>query len=127
MLADASPDVVVCEQALPCVLHVEDDAAIARCIATALRRAGFEVVSVPSAEAAIAELAARAFDAIVSDFNLAGTGTGADVLLAAGVTPFLFLTSDDRAGRFNVPWIEKPAAISKVRDAVDLLVARRAA
>lgn len=111
----------------PLVLHVEDDAAIARAIGGMLRRAGYEVVSVATAEGAFLELGARRFDVIVSDFNLAGIGSGADVLAAAGSTPFVFLTSDDRAGSYGVLRLEKPCAPAAIRAAIESLLARRAA
>jgi len=109
------------------VLHVEDDAAIARAIGNMLRRDGYEVVSVATAEDALLELGARRFDVIVSDFNLAGLGSGADVLAACGSTPFLFLTSDDRAGGYGVLRLEKPCAPSAIRAAIESLLARTAA
>ena len=109
------------------VLHVEDDASVARAVGRMLRRDGYEVVSVATAEDALLELGARRFDVIVSDFNLAGLGSGADVLAACGSTPFLFLTSDDRAGGLGVLRLEKPCAPSAIRAAIESLLARRAA
>lgn len=105
------------------VLHVDDDPAVARAIASMLRRAGYEVISVATAETARAELVKGAFDVVVSDFNLGGAGTGADVLAAAGSVPFIFLTSDDRADDFPVLRLEKPCTPSSLRKAVAIAAA----
>lgn len=127
-VAEVTPDVLVAEQPLPSVLHVEDDASIQRAVASVLRRAGYEVTTVATAADAIAALGARRFSAVLSDFNLAGDGTGADVLGVAELraTPFVFLTSDDRADHFGVLRLEKPCAPAAIRSAIQA-VTRRAA
>jgi DNA-binding response OmpR family regulator len=121
-----APDVVVREQPLPRILHVEDDPLVARAIASVLRRAGYDVVSASTFGDAVLALKRSYFDAIVSDFNLGGAATGADVLAFAGATPFMFLTSDDRADGLGVPRFDKPCAPAAIREALASLVRRSA-
>jgi DNA-binding NtrC family response regulator len=54
------------------ILVVEDDPAIAKVVTALLRQDGLEVVSVGSAEDAIARLDAQPFDAVLSDVRLPG-------------------------------------------------------
>ncbi len=127
MATPAAYDAEVCEQPLTRVLYVEDDETIARATATVLRRDGYEVVSVASAEQAIGELKAHRFDVVLSDFNLAGPGNGADVLAFAGPLPFVFLTGDDRADHFGVTRLEKPSSPAAIRDALHQALLTRSA
>lgn len=107
------------------VLHVEDEPSISRAVASTLRRAGYEVISVATAEAAFIVLGSRSVDVVVSDFNLAGFGNGADVLACARALrqppAFLFVSSDERAGSLGVPWIEKPCGMAAIQAALALL------
>lgn len=127
-LTEVTPDVLVVEQPLPSVLHVEDDAAIQRAIASILRRAGYEVTSVATAADAIAALGARRFDCVLSDFDLKAGGTGAEVLEVAELraTPFVFLTSDDRADRYGVLRLDKPCSNDAIRAAIRAITRRAA-
>ena len=107
------------------ILIVEDDLSIARANERLIRRAvtsAVEVVTTALGEVAIAELAIGGYDLVVSDFNLGGEATGADVLAAAGSTPFLFLSSDERIEDRGVPWLSKPCAPSELRAAVLVLL-----
>jgi DNA-binding response OmpR family regulator len=61
----------------PRVLVVDDDPVIRRSIATALGRAGYEVMTAPEAVPAM-ELT-ETFAAVIVDYNMT-TGTGADVV-----------------------------------------------
>jgi two-component SAPR family response regulator len=120
---DFSPDVVVQEQPIVRVLHVDDDETITRAVARVLRKAGYHVVSVHTADEAIVQLSfAIEFDVVVSDFDLKSGGTGAEVLLAAGTVPFMFLCSDERADAFGVPRLDKPASATAIREAVSALL-----
>lgn len=113
------------------VLHVEDNASIARCTAAVLRRDALEVVSVTTAEAAIALLAIEHFDLVISDYDLAGRGTGADVLAAVRADldrpPFLFVSGNDAVRDLGVPWLDKPASAVDLRAAIAALLAKAAA
>ena len=127
MRCESAPDVLVQEQPLLRILHVEDEQIVARSIAIVLRRDGYEVVSVASAELAIEQLQAHRFDAVLSDFNLAGPGSGADVLWFAGPLPFVFLTGDDRADHYGVTRLDKPSSLAAIRDALDQALLTRSA
>lgn len=107
------------------VLLVEDDATIARATEKLIRRAAqsaCEVIVVDSAEAAILLIGCEDFDLVVSDYNLAGPRTGADVLAAvqadARRTPFLFVSSDETIASLGVPYLEKPCSPSALRTTV---------
>lgn len=116
------------------ILLVEDEGAIARCTERLIRRAAtcaVEFVHVTTAEHAAMLLlmpgdAGGPFDLVISDYNLDGIETGADVLAVARSLPsppaFLFMSSDERASRLGVRCLEKPCAPSELRAAVLALI-----
>lgn len=109
------------------ILLVEDDAAIARATMRLLRRLdrAVEVVHMYTGEAAIVALGSAQlgpFDLVVSDYNLDGFATGADVLAAVRMLSpqpkFLFVSSDERIQVLGQPYIEKPARLSELRELI---------
>ncbi len=80
-----------------------------------------------NAASAIELLAAGGFDVVISDYNLRGPATGADVLAWSksqpAPPPFVFVASDERAGELGVPYLEKPASpaaiIATIKAATD--------
>jgi len=106
------------------VLHIEDDALVARACARAFKHAGYDVVNVTTAELAVAALQSRSFDYIVSDFDLE-CGTGGDVVtwaktMCPGVlTRWMWLTSNECALTYHdAPFMQKPA---HMRDVLSML------
>jgi two-component system, OmpR family, phosphate regulon response regulator PhoB len=67
--------------ALPTLLIVEDEPAVAALITATLRMAGYEVVIAQNAQQAQSALAAQTFDAAIVDWMLPGT-TGIDLIVA---------------------------------------------
>lgn len=113
------------------ILIVEDDYVIARSTERLVRRAttqDVEVVHVITAEGAISELRTGelGYALVISDYNLAGHGTGADVLAqvrSMRTQPrFLFLSSDDAIEQLGVPYLTKPCRPSELRNAVSRLI-----
>lgn len=114
------------------ILIVEDDYVIARSTERLVRRAttqDVEVLHLVTAEGAVTALACtseRPFDLVISDYNLAGHGTGADVLAqvrSMRTQPrFLFLSSDDAIEQLGVPYLTKPCRPSELRNAVSRLI-----
>lgn len=114
------------------VLIVEDHAAIARGHEHLVRRhlthigCASEVVITDTAEAAIAKLAVENFDLVISDFDLAGTGTGGDVLRAVRADldrpRFVFVSGSDDAAilaaKHGVPYLDKPCSPTDLRNAI---------
>lgn len=113
------------------ILHVEDDSAIARIVARDLmRNLSADVCNVTTAEAAIAELAAgAAFDLVISDYDLASSATGGDVLRWVRENlpemPFLFLSGNEAIEKLGAPWLAKPAFGKELRESIEILNARR--
>jgi signal transduction histidine kinase/CheY-like chemotaxis protein/PAS domain-containing protein len=116
------------------VLLVEDEADVAELLADILRRAGFETVHAPSAEAALHELGTGDFAAILSDLAMPGLGgRGLHTALEASRPELLrrlaFVTGDtmgpsaraflDATGR---PRLEKPIAPGELRTLVRRLL-----
>ncbi|HEY3804256.1 MAG TPA: EAL domain-containing protein [Kofleriaceae bacterium] len=64
---------------LPRVLIVDDDADLRKMLTRLLRRAAFDVVEVDSGRAALAELAAKRFDVVLSDIHMPD-GDGLELL-----------------------------------------------
>ena len=108
------------------VLIVEDDPVIARAHVRVVRRAivGVEIVTCSTAEAAKVELAFRRFELVISDYNLAGegTGTGADVLACvrslADPPRFLFVSANEACAQPGVVWLEKPCSVQTLLTAI---------
>lgn len=98
------------------ILLVEDDATITTAFSRYIRRniPGAEVSIADNAATAIELLAAGGFDIVISDYNLRGQQTGADVLAwsksHAAPLPFIFVASDDRASSLGVPYFDKPVS-----------------
>jgi signal transduction histidine kinase len=63
----------------PCALVVDDEAAIRRGFGRCLEQHGYLVATAPDAESALADLASRSFDVIVSDITMPGM-SGIDLL-----------------------------------------------
>ncbi len=110
------------------ILLVEDDATIAHATERLIRRSAtgaVEIVHVTSGEDAMLAIAAG-FELVVSDYNLAGAATGADVLAFVRTLPsppaFLFVSGDDRIASLGAPWLAKPCRPSELRDAVLRLI-----
>jgi DNA-binding NtrC family response regulator len=67
----------------PCILIVEDEAAIRLALSGLLRREGYEVAQAEHGEAALQALASECFDLVLTDLALGGGATGMDVLRQA--------------------------------------------
>lgn len=107
------------------ILVVEDDATIARAYERLIRRilrTACEIVVADNAEAAILLVQTEDFDLVVSDYNLAGERTGADVLAAVRSTPsataFLFVSSDEAVEALGAPFLSKPCPVGELRSAI---------
>ena len=78
------------------VLVVEDDAVVLGLLTKVVSEAGYDVVGVPTGEAALAELDKQLFDAVLLDLNLPGV-QGMDVLSVGPTlqtdTPFIVMTA----------------------------------
>jgi DNA-binding NtrC family response regulator len=78
------------------VLVVEDDSVVLGLLTKILDEAGYEVVGVPTGEAALVELDKQLFDAVLLDLNLPGV-QGMDVLAVGPTlqtdTPFIVMTA----------------------------------
>ena len=116
------------------LLVVEDDEAVREIVAATLRSAGYEVVEASNGEAALAHLAARQFDLLITDVILPGNLTCRDIATAAvarhpGIH-VLYISGYARnaivhQGRLDddVELLTKPftreALITRVRDVLD--------
>ena len=65
------------------ILLVEDDRATCEAAQALLEADGHRVTAFPDGESAVAELERTYFDLVITDFNLAGTFCGWDVIAAA--------------------------------------------
>ena len=110
------------------VLVVEDDESMGEALRLTFERWGFEVVSPPSGEEAIAAVSAmqRAFDVIVSDFRLCGAWDGLRLIaelrrLEGTRTPAILLSGEFRveALRCDAPddvhVMAKPPDVARLR------------
>lgn len=116
------------------ILVIEDDAQTRRTLERILRGMFHDasIVCVDSAGQAIAHLEqvgdAGMFDLVSSDFNLVGNHTGGDVLdWVRGHLPrlarrFMFVSGNDAARRYGVPYVEKPCDLASFRAAVRALL-----
>ncbi len=103
------------------ILLVEDDPLVARATARLLRLR-HEVTVAGGVAEALAALAGRAFDVVVSDFDL-GDGTGDEVLArAAEVQPaarrVLYSGVSCRGARFAQRVVQKPATLEELDGAL---------
>ena len=118
------------------VAIIEDDAAIARAVATALRERGHTCRCLDNGREAIADQAVLAADLVVLDAMLPGA-SGLDVLLearAAGVrTPVIMLTAKgtlpDKLAGFNAgcdDYLVKPFSLDELLARIEVLHRRAA-
>jgi len=81
----------------PRILIVEDEPAIVVALSALLRKAGYDVESVNTADDAIAAVSDRAFDLVLTDLALGAKGSGMDVLAASKSvrpeTPVVMITA----------------------------------
>lgn len=117
------------------VLVAEDDDGVRLLLVTALRRHGFEVLSVADGQAAV-DLLDRddlVIDAVVSDVNMPGAG-GLDVLERARARrPGIALVLASGTDRWKLPaeqlasdvtLLEKPYGLDRLMQALDVALAR---
>jgi DNA-binding response OmpR family regulator len=112
------------------ILIIEDHAALARCIAEALKDFGCVVVGlVADLKSALQAVQQGGFDVAVLDWTLRGEEAApvADALLAGGC-PFL-VTSGHRASTMprrvrQVPFLQKPFTMCALNSAIKALVSR---
>lgn len=120
---------------LPHVLVVDDEPAIARCLATFLNGRGFHAETEGDAYAAIARLEERRWDVLVLDLRM-GPGLRGDELLGAAaiLDPDLpgrtvFMTGDHSPAALDLIsrtgcrfYLRKPFSLTLLLDAVRALV-----
>lgn len=118
------------------VLVVDDEPAICRALSIALTRAGYDVVTAHSGDAALATLAAQPMDVMVIDLRIPDTRGDVVFELAAATYPHLrnrtlFMTGDisERAYKLilscKCPSLRKPFELKELIDAVHALAPAR--
>ena len=118
------------------VLIVDDEPAICRALTIALTRAGFEVVSAPSGDAALSVVSSQHIDVMVIDLRIPDTRGDVVFELAAATQPHLrrqtlFMTGDisERAYKLilscKCPSIRKPFELKDMIGAVEVLAPQR--
>lgn len=117
------------------ILLVEDDAALSQALAVGLQADGFQVATVPSAEAALDALRATAFDVVVSDLNLGGMDglelcgrmtevvPGTPLIVMTGFGSFDAAVKAVRAGAYD--FLSKPVDVDVLGIAIDRARERR--
>lgn len=109
------------------VLLVDDDAMVARVVASYLRRGGVEVVEAGSPGKALELLAEREFDLVISDMimpGMHGDELGVEIRKTHGDLPIVFMTGNSAEvldeGSFPQPWslVRKPVRGSEILAAV---------
>ena len=119
------------------VLVVDDEPAICRALSIALTRAGYDVTSAYSGDAALAVLATQQVDVMVIDLRIPDTRGDVVFELAAATYPHLrnrtlFMTGDisERAYKLilscKCPSLRKPFELKELIDAVQALAPPRA-
>jgi DNA-binding response OmpR family regulator len=119
------------------VLMVDDEPAICRVLSIALTRAGYDVTSAHSGDAALAVLATQDIDVMVIDLRIPDTRGDVVFELAAATYPHLrhrtlFMTGDisERAYKLvlscKCPSLRKPFELKELIDAVHALAPARA-
>ena len=105
------------------LLLVEDDRDLRRALGEALSLRGFDVYPAADAEAARAALAARRFDAVLTDWCIPGNGAGvvAAVERHAPGTPVVVLSAlepEENALRSPVlrEWLRKPVHVDRLAE-----------
>jgi DNA-binding NtrC family response regulator len=115
------------------VLVVDDEPSICRALAIALKRAGYDVVTVENGETATTFVRAERFDALLVDLRIPDMRGDVFFELAAAIQPHLrsatvFMTGDitERAQRLieacRCPFIRKPFDLAEMLDAVGACV-----
>jgi DNA-binding response OmpR family regulator len=111
------------------VLVVEDNPRIARMVATALRKEGYQVTVAHDGESALRLANNGGYDALLTDLRLpelAGDELAARARLVHSTLPVLLMTaSADTATAGEVPWaavIRKPFRIATLLEALDCAV-----
>ena len=127
-------DVMLPEQVR--VLVVDDEPSICRALSIALERAGFDVISAQSGDAALSVLAHEHVDVMVIDLRIPDTRGDVVFELAAASHPHLrhqtlFMTGDisERAHKLilscKCPYVRKPFELKDLIAAVANLAPRR--
>ena len=105
------------------VLLVEDDGDLRRALGKALALRGFEIYPASDAEAARAALAARRFDAVLTDWSIPGNGAGviADVERQTPGTPVVVLSAlEPEESTLQSPvvreWLRKPVHVDRLAE-----------
>ena len=114
------------------VLIVDDEASIRFGVSEALRLRGYEVEAVGDGKEALARLAARPFEAVLSDISMPGM-SGVELLRRVRTLdfdlPVILLTGDPRletaieaveAGALR--YLQKPVAIGEIESALESAV-----
>lgn len=118
------------------VLVVDDEPAICRALSIALSRAGFDVLTAQSGDAALSTLAAEHVDVMVIDLRIPDTRGDVVFELAAATHPHLrhqtlFMTGDisEKAHKLilscKCPSVRKPFELRELISAVSILAPRR--
>jgi CheY-like chemotaxis protein len=122
----------------PRVLVVEDDAVIRLLTASALRKAGFNVLEACTADEGAAHVSEANLDAIVTDVETPGGMDGYDLAwrahAACPTTPMFVISSSVGSDRRELPphgrFFEKPVdpgiLVAELRGALRLMKAKRA-
>lgn len=109
------------------VLLVDDDAMVARVVATYLRRGGVEVVEAGSPGKALELLGEREFDLVISDMimpGMHGDELGAEIRRTHGALPIVFMTGNAAESLEDAalpqPWslVRKPVRGAEILAAV---------
>ena len=109
------------------VLVVDDEPSICKALEIALRRAGYDVVTVENGETATSFIRAERFDALLIDLRIPDMRGDVFFELAAAVQPHLraatlFMTGDitERAAKLiaacNCPTLHKPFDLQDILD-----------
>src|SRR5262245_26186873 len=113
------------------VLVVDDEPAVRRVIAAALRRQGYRVVEAADGASALDQLCETEIDLVIGDYLLAGC-TGLELVQRMGQRlpglKVLFVTSyelgdlgEQHAGLRRYPSIRKPFSVEELTQSVDRL------
>jgi DNA-binding response OmpR family regulator len=119
------------------VLVVDDEPAICRALSIALSRAGYDVLTAQSGDAALSMLAAERVDVMVIDLRIPDTRGDVVFELAAATHPHLrnrtlFMTGDisEKAHKLilscKCPSVRKPFELRELINAVGALAPQRA-
>ena len=115
------------------VLVVDDEPSICKALEIALRRAGYDVVTVENGETATSFIRAERFDALLVDLRIPDMRGDVFFELAAAVQPHLrtatlFMTGDitERAAKLiaacNCPTLHKPFDLQDILDGLSAVL-----